>query len=239
MIKMSQKSLVKLSLFGLVLSLLFLLGFTYAWFTFKVESTGNVITTGKLEVEMLYNDGSVNENNEVTWINAASVNEPMFNLSHVEPGFRAARYLKISNTGNLGFKYQLNITSNYDYSTLGQAFDVYIIPNTIKPLERFNAEMNRDYLIGSLDQVINENITLSEAVMYPESDGSINSTKNQTDLATFSEPVYITLLIKMKDDAGIEFMDKTFEGSFNVQVSASQYSFENDDIDNSYDDNAI
>ena len=52
MIKMSQKSLVKLSLFGLVLSLLFLLGFTYAWFTFKVESTGNVITTGKLEVEI-------------------------------------------------------------------------------------------------------------------------------------------------------------------------------------------
>lgn len=239
MIKMSQKSLVKLSLFGLVLSLLFLLGFTYAWFTFKVESTGNVITTGKLEVEMLYNDGSVNENNEVTWINAASANEPMFNLSHVEPGFRAARYLKISNTGNLGFKYQLNITSSYDYSTLGKAFDVYIIPNTIKPLERFNAAMNNDHLIGSLDQVINENITLSEAVMYPESDGSINSTKNQTDLATFSEPVYITLLIKMKDDAGIEFMDKTFEGSFNVQVSATQYSFENDDIDNSYDANAI
>ena len=99
--------------------------------------------------------------------------------------------------------------------------------------------MNREYLIGSLDQVINENITLSEAVMYPESDGSTNSTKNQTDLATFSEPVYITLLIKMKDDAGIEFMDKTFEGSFNVQVSATQYSFENDDIDNSYDANAV
>lgn len=238
MTKMSQKKVLWISASVLILSVLLLIGATYAWFTAEVVSSNNIIKTGNLLVEMEYNDGSLNAENKQIWKDVSVENEPIFNLQHLEPGFRAVRYLKISNKGNLAFKYQLNILAQENYEELGDVIDVYLIKDEAQLISSFDETSMRDHYVGTLSQVIKNSDGLATGIIYPNSSGSSDYTLDNQNLSFDNIQSVATLILKMKDGVSNELMNKSIDNSFTINLHASQFSYENDDIDSNYDASA-
>lgn len=234
MLKMSQKRIVKISLLGLIVSLMLLVGFTYAWFSAEVVSKNNIIKIGNLGVQMEYSDGSLDENNSEVWIDVEKSEKPMFNLEYLEPGYRAVRYLKISNTGNLAFQYQLDLESHGDLQSLGDVIDVYLIKDSILKLDSFNPARMAQHRLGSLSEVVSEGVSLNKAIILSKNlKASDNLPDNELDIS--EEVAYATLVLRMVDDKGNMAMGESLDGGFDVKLSATQISFEKDGIDTTYD----
>lgn len=89
------------SILALLLCVSMLVGSTFAWFTDEVNSTGNIIQSGTLEVELEYWDGS-------EWKTVQSASK-LFGEDLWEPGYTEVLYLRVSNLGNLALKWQLAI----------------------------------------------------------------------------------------------------------------------------------
>ena len=101
------------SIIALILCVAMLAGSTFAWFTDSSVSTGNIIQSGNLDIEMYWaedlNSGWNNvEDNEKNRI---------FDYEYWEPGYTQVRYIRIVNAGNLAFRYALEITPNGEEST--------------------------------------------------------------------------------------------------------------------------
>ena len=129
----NRKPVTKLTLVSAVVALMLcfamLLGTTYAWFTDSVTSTGNIIKTGELNVELekwngtgwvpvtgpIFTDGTTaNDSTATLW----------------EPGKTQVVYLRIKNVGNLALKYQVAITvTNNPSDALLNAFYYGIVPD--------------------------------------------------------------------------------------------------------------
>lgn len=121
------------SLLCLVLCVTMFLGTSYAWFTSEVNNEGNEIYIGMLDVELEKKlaDG--------TW---ASLSEKenganktkLFNKNiRWEPGYTALETLKVVDTGNLAFNYELTFTDGTISGTttatlqdIAQWFDVWV-----------------------------------------------------------------------------------------------------------------
>ena len=103
------------SVLSLVLCFAMLLGTTFAWFTDTVTSSGNVIQTGDLDVE-LYQHISATETVKISDSNkpifgaadSTSANENTANTLW-EPGKTQTVYFSIVNEGSLDFKYMVAI----------------------------------------------------------------------------------------------------------------------------------
>ena len=89
------------SFLALLLCISLLIGSTFAWFTDSVTSSGNIIKSGNLDVEMYWSDRLLSVDSP-EWQNADGV--PVFDYSNWEPGYTQVRYVKISNEGNLALK---------------------------------------------------------------------------------------------------------------------------------------
>lgn len=93
---------------GLIATLLLVVilsvtGGTIAWFTDTVEITDNTITSGNLDMVVEYLD----END--TWQPLAE-NTKLFNENALyEPGYTEAVFLRVTNKGNLAFKWQAHL----------------------------------------------------------------------------------------------------------------------------------
>ncbi len=86
-----------------------LLGTTFAWFTDSVSSTNNIIKSGNLDVDVLYDaDGTPTSINEVN---------TLFNdVKLWEPGAVAYEKLTVKNLGSLAFTYALSVNySDFNY----------------------------------------------------------------------------------------------------------------------------
>ena len=98
---MTNKKGIKRSLLMSALALLLcvsmLIGSTFAWFTDSVTSAGNIIKSGKLDVEMYWADGTkaVPAAGSADWKNAAS--GAIFKYDLWEPGYTEVRHIKIEN----------------------------------------------------------------------------------------------------------------------------------------------
>ena len=98
--KKTNRSLAT-SMISLLLCFAMLLGTTYAWFTDIAFSTGNIIQTGNLDLEMYWS----NKRLEVDSDDWAPVNDdPIFTYDNWEPGYTDVKYSKISNMGYLAFQ---------------------------------------------------------------------------------------------------------------------------------------
>ena len=97
-------------------------GGTIAWFTDSVESKDNVIKSGNLDVELTYYD-----NDENAWKDASEC--AIFDYDLWEPGYTQLRQVKVTNAGNLAFKFQLNIAPTAEpaegEANLADAIEVY------------------------------------------------------------------------------------------------------------------
>ena len=232
----NRKPVTKLTLVSAVVALMLcfamLLGTTYAWFTDSVTSAGNIIKTGKLDVEMQWANGTEIPN-AANWTNAET--GAIFNYDRWEPGYVQVRHIRIANVGNLALHYQLQILTNGALAavdaaghTLADAIDVYYFDGAQQITSR--SQLVSGNCFGKLSDVLNNMVNPATNTMQ----GDLYPAGSNGGL---SEHV-VTIALKMRETAGNEYQNKELGASFSVQLLATQLSYERDSFGPDYDGSA-
>ena len=231
--KISKRTLA-FSVLSVTLSVGLCIGSTLAWFTDSVTSSGNVIKSGTLDMEMQWTDGTEDPATTTEWKDAALADNPIFSYELWEPGYTSARHIQLINNGNLALKYTLSILpaenaqqgeAGQNDADLAQAIDVYYADPAVQVTERTDVE-DFDY-IGTLREVIDTPSLMTSAINgYLTPKDTTGSTKE------------VSLVMKMREEAGNDYQNKGVLGGFVVKALAAQYTYESDSFDNLYDQNA-
>ncbi len=220
------KTLV-VSLVAIVICFTMLLGTTFAWFTDSVTSSNNIIASGSLDVNAYWMEGDKDPTDENNWIEFNG--EPIFNNSNWESGHVEAKHLKIANEGTLAFKYQLHIVPNGSISPLADVIDVYFSLNA-QATDR-DTITNSNNIIGTLADVIAESDGAVHGILLPE--GAQPNNANEV-----AGSVTASMAFKMRENVGNEYQGLSIGSNFDIQIIATQYSFEEDTFGNDYDADA-
>lgn len=213
------KKALMLSIFTLVLCLGMLISTTYAWFTDSVSSEGNIIQTGKLDVNMQWADGKESPA-AATWKDVEGTNaEPIFNNNKWEPGHVEVRHIKISNEGTLALKYQVLIQPEEAVSELVDVIDVYYADPAVQVTDR--AELKEEAKLGTLREVLT-NLGKTGAGELKEGEKDV-----------------ITLALKMQESANNDYQNLSLGSKFTVLVLATQLEAEEDSFGSDYDKEAL
>ena len=185
------KSLL-LSSLALVMSLVLLIGSTFAWFTDSASTSVNTIVAGELKVDLVDANGLSLRNGVLSFVN----NEGSSDIRW-EPGvtFTTAAF-QVKSIGTLALKYKLAITGLDGSEKLLKVIRFSLID-----------EQDRELSLDSF-----------EGVLTPEA------------------PVSQSYRIKahMDESAGNTYQGETIN-SLGITVYATQYTYENDSISNTYD----
>ena len=230
----TTKRRVLASFLSLALCVSMLVGSTYAWFTDSVTSSGNIIKSGTLDVAMQWAEGRYDpttesdedpETDDIVWYESEGDNaKKMFDAEMLwEPGYTAARHIRISNEGSLALKYNLTILAQGDaddVADLASVIDVYTKTPAVQVSNRddVSTTLNR---VGTLREVLNDTTVLAAAT--------------QGHLLTGEKEAILTLALKMQETAGNEYQNKQVNATFDVVLYATQYTEETDSFDKQYD----
>ena len=215
----TKKSLVS-SVVALLLCFSMLLGSTFAWFTDSAISGGNIVQSGRLDVEMYWSETLLAaDSNE--WKNADGV--PVFTYDNWEPGYTDIKYVKIKNAGNLALQWRLSIAAEGKVSELADVIDVYYI----NPVSETVSTLDDKSSIGVLCDVINTH-KYTSGILLPEGKTSAEYKVGETILA---------IAFHMQEEAGNEYKGKTIGDGFSLSLMATQFSWENDAFNKDYDKN--
>ncbi|MBQ9558292.1 MAG: hypothetical protein IJU94_06800 [Clostridia bacterium] len=216
----SMKRALISSLLVMAMCFTMLVGTTFAWFTDSVTSAGNVIKSGTLDIAFQWADGT-EAVADANWQDASQ--GAIFNYELWEPGYVSARHVRIANVGNLALKYKFAIQFNGELEvndeghTLADAIDVYYVDPAAQVTERTSLPAK----IGALSAVLGSFDDTASGVLLPNDDDTV------------------TIVLKMREEAGNEYQDMEIGASFSIQLLATQYTYENDSFDKLYDDGAV
>ena len=222
----STKRALLLSALSLLMCVSMLIGSTYAWFTDEVTSANNVIKSGTLDVEMMWAKGT-EAPDTATWYDAST--GAIFDYDLWEPGYTEARHIKIENMGTLALNWTLAIVPNGEVSKLGDVIDVYVYGAGKYASSNAKQLADRDSLsdsayVGTLAEVINSGIATGK--LYAEEDTTVIDHHKEDSM---------TIVLKMREEAGNEYQDLSIGADFAVQLLATQLTYEEDSFDNQYD----
>ena len=216
---MAKKNFTKRALLSSVLAMFLcfamLVGTTFAWFTDSVTSEGNIIQTGTLKVAMSWANGT-EDPASANWTDASA--GPIFNYDLWEPGYADVKHVQIENKGTLGLKYIIKIVANGEVTDLADVIDVYYMDPAAQVTDR--AALTADKKLGTLTEVL--------AGVETSAAGELAVGEKHT----------ITLALKMQEEAGNEYQDKSIGTTFSVVLLATQLSAENDAFGPDYDKDA-
>ncbi len=214
----STKNALISSVVLLALCFSMLVGTTFAWFTDSAASTGNIIETGNLNVEMYWADGTkaVPADKSADWQNASA--GAIFSHTLWEPGYAEVRHIKIANEGSLALKYKVNIIANGEVSELSDVIDVYYVDPAVQ-VPGADALVD-DYYIGTLTEVL--------AKLGETGSGELEAGKADT----------ITIALRMNKDAGNKYQGMSIGTDFSIQLLATQLASEKDSFGDQYDADA-
>ncbi len=213
-IKSTKKALLASAL-SLLLCVSMLVGTTFAWFTDSVVSKGNIIKSGKLDIEMMWADGK-EDPTAANWKDASE--GAIFDYDKWEPGYAEVRHLKISNEGTLALNYKLSIGAIGEVSKLADVIDVYYCD----PAQQI---ADRTVLTN-----VNPMSNLTDALE------GLATTGYGTLKA--DEEIIVTIALKMRESAGNEYQDLSIGASFAIRLLATQLTYEEDSFDDQYDADA-
>ncbi len=216
--KTSKRALLTSAL-SLLLCCTMLIGTTWAWFTDSVTSAGNKIQSGTLQVDLLVKGGNTDY---TKYTSVKTDNKPIFNYDLWEPGYTLVTNAKVVNNGTLALKYTLKFVSKDDIASqkLAEVIDVFYAPSEVDVNSRDDiASLN---YLGTLKDVF----TQGEAVVMNDN----LEPKGKENCEDFA-----TIVLKMKEEAGNEYQNQTIS-AFDIQLLATQWTYENDTFDNLYDD---
>ena len=209
---MNTKKSLLTSVASLLLCFAMLIGTTFAWFTDSVTSRNNKIVSGRLEVDLELLDDQGN------WDSIKDSKEPVFDYDLWEPGFTGVKVLKVQNKGNLALKWKASIVALGDLTKLADVIDVYVKED-----------------VTSYPQNREEVKTWSYAGTVAEFIASAETTTTGHLLAGEANTLAVALV--MREDAGNEYqgLNLTEKGYLDIQIFATQYTYEEDSFDNQYD----
>ena len=213
----STKRALLTSALAILACVAMLIGTTFAWFTDTASTAVNKIVSGKLDVALEMWNGEKWENAEGKTLNFLQMQDGKLvqNADILwEPG---ATYqlpqLRVVNDGNLALKYTVKVTGVKGSAKLLEAIDFTVATKT----ETDNAE------VAPLSDW--------EGVLLPK-----GAEKRLDNEAVYeSEP--FTIAGTMKTTAGNDYQEQTIDG-IAITVYATQYTYESDSKDNTYDENA-
>ena len=219
--KHSTKRALIASLLTLCLSFTMLLGTTYAWFTDSVSSTGNIIKTGTLNVEMYWAEAEKDPADATAW--AKVDGSPLFKSTLWEPGYTAAKHVKIANEGTLALKYEVRIVALGEVEDLSDVIDVYLFKGA-QAINRDTAVANGTHL-GTLTEVLDP---ANQNYVTDVISGHLSAKTSTT----------YTIVFKMQETANNDYQDKEIGTAFDIQLLATQYTEEPDSFNPDYDKDA-
>ena len=199
------------SVLALLLCVSMLVGTTYAWFTDSVTSTNNKIVAGnlKIDLELLGDNG---------WTSIKDNPQPLFDYENWEPGYTEVKVLQIKNEGSLALKWVAKFTSEKVLSKLADVIDVYVSTTaTTYPADR---DLTGYTKVGTLREFVN---TIEETTK-----GTLEAGQSTT----------LAIALQMQETAGNEYQGLDLGGAFDIQIFATQYTFESDSFGPDYDENA-
>ena len=210
---------VAMSFLSLMLCVSMLLGTTFAWFTDSVTSAGNIIKSGTLDVEMYYANGTeaVPADGDAAWNDAST--GAIFNYDLWEPGYTEVRHIQIKNVGTLALKYKVQIVANGTVSNLADVIDVYYMDPAEQVASR--SDLAAKTPMG----------TLTEALAGMDTTAAGNLLAGQAHT--------ITVALKMQEEAGNEYQNKSIGTDFSIQLIATQLTSEVDSFDELYDETSV
>ena len=218
--KNSTKRALLSSVLALIVCFTMLVGTTFAWFTDSVSSENNIIKTGKLDVTMEWADGSEDPAN-ATWTDASV--GPIFEYELWEPGYAAARHIKVSNIGTLALNYQMRIVANGVVSELADVIDVYYFDEEVATAKA-RADLANATLLGTLKEVLGTEKNIANTIK-----GSI--------VANGASDIH-TIVFKMQESADDHYQNMDLGCTFSIELFATQMASETDSFDNQYDADA-
>ena len=232
------------------------IGGTMAWFTDTVESSSNVIEAGTLDAGLYYSE--TYNGDQTVWTDASS--GAIFNHRLWEPGYTQVRYVKLTNEGNLAFKFQVNIkpatpifgvdvNSNNEEIVVAGTIDANgnFVPS--EPEQYHLADVIEVYVVPAANyQSFAEIKAAAEAAATGEApvisklmddpDGAAYGVLYPAGTTEGSGPVgEITycIALRMKEEAGNEYQGLSVGDGFAVQLQATQYVHEKDSFGPNYD----
>ena len=218
--KKTRQALVS-SVISLVLCCSMLIGTTFAWFTDEVTSTNNIIKSGTLDITMEWANGKDDPKaEETTWTDAST--GAIFDNDLWEPGYTEARHLRIANIGTLALNWSLAIVPTGEVSELAEVIDVYYYD--YRGYGGNKQITDRDNLTGLIYKG-----TLAEWLNTGIVSGSLDA--NPDNPKTYA----LTVVLKMREEAGNEYQGKSIGSDFAVKLLATQKAKEPDSFDNTYD----
>ena len=205
--------------FALLVSIVLLIGTTFAWFTDSITNSGNKIQAGTLDVSLEEWDSTANGGSGGY---VAVGEDPIFDYDKWEPGYTDFAAVKIANNGTLALKYELDIIAD-GATDLAEVIDVYyyddgvITSNGDMPSNSTAITSGSNYVnLGTLDQVI--------------AGGGSGVAKGK--LAAGAND-YAIIALHMQERAGNEYQGKSIGTTFDIVLKATQDTVEKDGFGNS------
>ena len=207
------KRALLLSVLSLILCFSMMLGTTYAWFTDSVTSAGNKIQSGTLKMDLSLYDGT-------DYVSIKEDQTALFSYQKWEPGYVEVKLLEVKNLGSLALKWKAKFVSNVALSDLATVIDVYVCPSATKLTELPDRDLAGYTYAGTLAEFVNTIESTTYGVLEEK-----------------DEVAYLGIALKMQETAGNEYQDLTI-GAFDIQIVATQMAYEEDSIDENYDETA-
>ncbi len=194
-----------------------LIGSTFAWFTDSVTSSNNKIQAGTLKIDLLLKDGDDN------WTSIKESGKAIFDYDLWEPGYTDVKVLKVVNKGSLALKWMAKFVSDFELTALADVIDVYV-NTSVQDLPANRADIATWDKVGTVRDFVNTIQTTTTGELTPE--GSAN------------DSAYLGIALKMQETAGNDYQGMSLGGVFDIQILATQLTYEEDSFDNQYDKDA-
>ena len=210
----STKRALLMSGLALLMCVSMLIGSTFAWFTDSVTSAGNKIQAGtlKIDLELLDKTSGV-------WNSIKEDKTALFDYDLWEPGYTDVKILKVENEGSLALKWMAKFVSDEELSILADVIDVYVKPSATALEYPADRDLSGYTKVGTLRDFVN---TIEDTTY-----GSLKA----------EEEAYLGIALKMQESAGNDYQGKSL-GAFDIQIVATQLTYENDSFNNQYDKDA-
>ena len=229
--KRATKRALLTSVMALVMCVVMLAGTTFAWFTDTASTGVNKIQAGNLDIELAYkNAETMKESTTDSKFETVTMDTKVFDESALwEPGHVEYVVLKISNAGTLALKYKLGI-------------------NIAKEEGSKSVVDNKDFKLSDYIKfavIDGDKSNLGRDALVAEAGAGTELSKGYTPEEkhlTKGEENTVTLVVWMPTSVGNEANYKTGEADpyidLGISVAATQYTYEKDSFDETYDKNA-
>ena len=221
----STKKSLAFSILSLVLCFSMLLGTTFAWFTDSVTSANNVITSGKLDVELYYQ-----VEGQTDWTKVTEQTNVFKENALWEPGYTEVVKFKVVNEGNLALKYNLGVNVASEVGSVNVNGNEFLLSDYIKFAVIDGAQnYNRDQAVAAAEE------TGATALKTPHNSGAKTLLKDEEAVVTMV--VYMPESVGNDANAAKDAVTPTIK--LGINIVATQATYEQDSFNDQYDKDAV